>query len=81
MAATVGGSIEGAGAVLGAELRDRDPDAASAQGSSVAAAGVALVGDQASGAAAGSSASEAADGAVVEQRLQHGGLVPLPRRE
>ena len=67
--------------MLGAELGDREADAAAAQGRPVAAAGVPLVGHQAIGATAGSAASEATAGAVVEQRLQHGGLVLLPRRE
>src|SRR5204863_2785068 len=52
-------------------------DATAAQGRPVAASGAPLVSHQATGAAAGSATSEAADGAVVEQRLQQGGLVLL----
>jgi len=81
VAATVGGAIEGAGTVFGTELGDREADAAAAQGRPVAASGVPLISHQATGAAAGSATSEAADGAVVEQRLQHGGLVLLTRCE
>src|SRR5215207_4558170 len=70
VAATVGGAIEGAGAILGPEPGDGLADAASPQGSPVAAAGVALVARHAAGPHARPSASRATDGAPVHERLE-----------
>ncbi len=81
MTTAVGGTIEGAGAVFRAELRDGVADATSTQAGAGAAARVPFVARDAARPDPWSATPASADGALAQQRLEEGRLVLLPRRE
>ena len=81
MATAVGGAIEGAGVIFGAELGDGLADAASSEGSAVAAAGVAFVTRDAARPHPRPATSRSSDRALVHERLEDGRFVLLPRSE
>jgi len=78
MPTTVGGAIEGAGVILGAELGDGLADATSAEVGAVPSAGIPFVTRDTVGADPGSATARATDSALVHQGLEDGGLVLLP---
>src|SRR5690606_24263555 len=81
MAAAVGGTIEGAGVALGAELGDGVADTTPPQARPATAPGGPLVAGRTAGADAGSATPRSPDGAAVHQRLEHGRLALLVGRE
>ena len=81
MATAVRRAIEGAGALLGAELGDGLADTPSPQASAVATSRVAFVARDAAGADAGATASGPSDGPGVHERLEDGRLMLLTRSE
>src|SRR5215212_3265280 len=81
VAPAVGGAIEGAGVMLGAELGDGLADTATTEGDAVAVPGVALVAGGAAGTDARPSASGPPDRPLVHERREDGRLVLLTGRE
>ncbi|MFN8635082.1 MAG: hypothetical protein U0893_14595 [Chloroflexota bacterium] len=81
MAGMVGSAIEGAGAVFGTELGERESDVPSSQIGPVLAAGVDLVADDTGGPLPWAARPRPADGAEAEEPIEHRRLVLLTRRQ